>query len=157
MPPGGPDGGRPPGLSPRDSDSCYSVACLMLVRGCAHGVGFCSVACCVTLLFKLSSCMFVFVLVVVAYVGAIFFVNVGMTLDSIASCSEHYYCWNCLFSLQHVSVDGLNLCIWCCCCFCCSSSLRCHCRSCILFFRKRLRSQGSIFKLSRESERWYPV
>ena len=44
----------------------------MLVQGCVHGVVlFGSVACCVTLLFKLSSCLFVFVFVVVAYVGAI--------------------------------------------------------------------------------------
>ena len=74
FPPGGPDGGRPPGLSPRDSYSCYIVACLMLVQGCVHGVVFfCSVACCVTLLFKLSSRLFVCVFVVVAaYVGPIF-------------------------------------------------------------------------------------
>ena len=44
--------------------------------------------------------------------------NLGMTLDSIA-----YYCCIRLFSLQHVSVGGPNLCIWCCCCFCCCRRL----------------------------------
>ena len=69
---GGPDGGRPPGLSPRDSYSCYIVACLMLVQCIVHGVVL--LQCCMLchIVVQVNVLLFNVVSVFFASVGAIF-------------------------------------------------------------------------------------
>ena len=47
------------------------------------------------------------------------FVNLGMTLDSIASCFLHVLLLETRLSISFQNVGGLNLCIWCCRCCCC--------------------------------------